>query len=47
MLLKKITKINFENNAYKTAEKYTWDKRCQKIIDFFEKKCDFNNKFNN
>ena len=25
------------NNAYKTAKKHTWDKRCQKIIDFFEK----------
>ena len=25
-------------NAYKTVKKYTWDKRCQKIINFFEKK---------
>ena len=24
------------NNAYKTAKKHTWVKRCQKIIDFFE-----------
>ena len=23
------------NNAYETAKKYTWDKRCQKIINFF------------
>ena len=27
-----------KNNAYETAKKYTWEKRCQKIIDFFEKK---------
>ena len=26
------------NNAYKTAKKYTWDKRCLKIINFSEKK---------
>ena len=25
------------NNAYKTARKHTWDNRCQKIINFFEK----------
>ena len=35
-------KKNYKNkylkkNAYKTAEKYTWDKRCQKIINFFKK----------
>ena len=27
-----------KNNAYKTAKKYTWDKRCQKIINFSEKR---------
>ena len=26
---------SLRNNAYKTAKKYTWDKRCQKIINFF------------
>ena len=26
------------NNAYETAKKYTWEKRCQKIINFFEKR---------
>ncbi|OUX36052.1 MAG: hypothetical protein CBE33_06630 [Candidatus Pelagibacter sp. TMED273] len=36
-------KKNYKNkylreNAYKTVKKYTWDKRCQKIINFFEKK---------
>ena len=36
-------KKNYKNrylreNAYKTAKKYTWDKRCKKIINFFEKK---------
>ena len=36
-------KKNYKNkylkeNAYKTAKKYTWDKRCQKIIKFFGKK---------
>ena len=24
--------------AYKTVKKYTWEKRCQQIINFFEKK---------
>ena len=27
-----------KNNAYETAKNYTWDKRCQKIINFLEKK---------
>ena len=27
-----------KQNAYKTAKKYTWNKRCKKIINFFEKK---------
>ena len=27
---------SLRNNAYKTAKKYTWDKRCQRIINFFE-----------
>ena len=29
-------KINnsLKKNAYKTAQKYTWDKRCKKIIQF-------------
>ena len=36
-------KKNYKNkylkqNAYKTVKKYTWDKRCKKIINFFEKK---------
>ena len=36
-------KKNYKNrflkrNAYKTAKKYSWDNRCQKIINFFEKK---------
>ena len=36
-------KKNYRNrylreNAYKTVKKYTWDKRCKKIINFFEKK---------
>ena len=36
-------KKNYKNrylkkNAYTTAKKYTWDKRCLKIINFFEKK---------
>ena len=36
-------KKNYKNrflkeNAYKTAKKYTWNKRCQKIINFFEKR---------
>ena len=35
-------KKNYKNqglrdNAYETAKKYTWDKRCQKIMNFFEK----------
>ena len=38
-LLKKNYKNQFlKNNAYITAKQYTWDKRCQKIIDFFEKR---------
>jgi len=27
-----------KNNAYKTAKRYTWEKRCKKIITFSEKK---------
>ena len=30
--------IYLKQNAYKTVKKYTWDKRCKKIINFFEKK---------
>ncbi len=29
---------SLRKNAYKTAKKYTWNKRCQKIINFFEKR---------
>ncbi len=29
---------SLKKNAYKTAQKYTWDKRCQKII-YFNNKC--------
>ena len=29
------------NNAYKTAEKYTWEKRCKKIINFGNQKFNY------
>ena len=30
--------ISIKKNAFKTAKKYTWDNRANKIINFFEKK---------
>ena len=39
LAFKKSNKNKFlKRNAYKTAKKYTWNKRCKKIINFFEKK---------